>query len=258
MLEYELINNSKNEYIVLLHGYGGNSKCFKKQITTLSQFFNIVLIDLHGHGKSSNIHLDKDNFSLKQIVRDIDLTLNKLGIKTAHFMGLSLGTIITTVYTYYYPQKVSSILNAGAVIKFKPCIKLCLSIIYKFIDKLPYKFLYRIAGHIIMPYKSHKISRDLFIREAKKMNLSDFSVWGKVLIDFQGNYNINIKNKDIKTLYISGKDDYFFISEVREYCNNYNKKFILLNNAGHICNIDNYTKFNKIIEDFYSNVKNND
>ena len=37
MLGYDFIDNNKQESIVLLHGYGGNSRCFKKQITTLKK-----------------------------------------------------------------------------------------------------------------------------------------------------------------------------------------------------------------------------
>lgn len=252
MLKYDLIDNSKSEYIVLLHGYGGNSRCFKKQIDTLNKFFNVVLIDMHGHGKSSNIHLNTTNTTtLKNIVDDIDATLKELKINKAHFMGLSLGTIVTNVYAYYYPKNVLSILNAGAVIKFKPFIKHSLNLIYKLRDKLPHNTFYTLAGHIIMPCKSHKISRDLFVREAKKMNNSDFYAWGRMLIDFQDNYSMEELNTTVDTLYISGKEDYFFIDEVRKYCKDYNRYLYILEDAGHICNIDNYAKFNTIIENYY-------
>ena len=257
MLKYDFIDNSKSEYIVLLHGYGGNSRCFKKQIETLNKFFNVVLIDMHGHGKSSNIHLNDTNATtLKSVADDINRTLEKLNIKKAHFMGLSLGTIVTNVYAYYYPKKVLSIFNAGAVIRFKPCIRCCLNIIYNLKDKLPHKSLYTLAGYIIMPYKSHKISRELFVREAKKMNSSDFHIWGRMLIDFQDNYPADKLNTTIDTLYVSGREDYFFINEVKEYCENYDRNFYILEDAGHICNIDNYDKFNNIVESYYLHIRN--
>lgn len=211
MLSYDLINNFKEDYIIPLHGYGGNSRCFKKQISTLNKFFNILLIDMHGHGKSSNVHLSsKDSMTFKKIIDDINSILEELEIEKAHFMGLSLGTIITNLYAYYYPKKVLSIFNVGAVIKFKPFIHRSLNILYSLRDKLPHKLVYSIAGHIIMPCKSHKISRDLFVREAKKMNNVDFYIWGRLIIDFQDNYPMEKINNNIKTLYVSGKEDYFF------------------------------------------------
>lgn len=252
MLKYDLIDNKKPEYIVLLHAYGGNSRCFKNQLSTLSNFFNILLIDMHGHGKSAHIHLHtQDTLIYKRVAEDINLIIENLGIKKAHFMGLSLGTIVTTIYAYYYPYKVISILNAGAVIKFKPLIQKSLKVVYSLREALPHRIFYSLAGYIIMPNKSHRISRNLFVREAKKMNSSDFYAWGRLLIDFQDRYFLEDLENDIDILYISGKEDYFFIDEVKKYCNNHNSHLCILEHAGHICNIDNFMEFNKIIDEFY-------
>lgn len=260
MLNYELIDNNKKEYIVLLHGYGGNCKCFKKQLDTLSKFFNVLLIDMHGHGKSAHIHLEeKSKATLKNIADDIDKTLQGLDIRKAHFMGLSLGTIVTNVYACYYPENVLSILNAGAVIKFKPFVRHLLNIIYEYRNLFPQNFLYSMAGLVVMPQKSHKISRQLFVREAKKMNRLDFYRWGRLLVDFQEDYDLTkIKfNSNTNILYVSGKEDYFFIKEVEKYCKDANMYFYRLKNAGHICNIDNYKEFNVILEKYYSHIFNN-
>lgn len=252
MLNYNLIDNKKSEYIVLLHAYGGNSKCFKRQLSTLSNFFNILLIDMHGHGKSANIHLTSQvTTAYKKVADDINLILENLDVKKAHFMGLSLGTIVAKIYAYYYPSKVLSILNAGAVIKFKPFIQRALSMVYSLREALPHRFFYSLAGYIIMPNKSHRVSRDLFVREAKKMNSSDFYAWGRLLIDFQDIYSLDELENNIDTLYISGKEDYFFIDEVKQYCHNNNSNLCVLEHAGHICNIDNSSEFNKVIDKFY-------
>ena len=254
MLNYDLIDNQKSEYIVLLHGYGGNSRCFKKQLEVLSKFFNIILIDMHGHGKSSNIHLNiTEKDILKTITRDIHNTILSLGVKKAHFMGLSLGTIVANTYAIYYPESVLSVLNVGAVIKFKSTIRYLLKLLYKFKKIIPRNMIYPLAGTIIMPQKSHQLSRKLFIRESKKMNSNDFYNWAKILIEFQDTYLFeNIKN--INTIYISGMDDYFFIKEVKSYCIRENITFYQLENAGHICNIDNYKDFNILIEKIYFNL----
>lgn len=257
MLCYDLIDNKKNEYIVLLHAYGGNSRCFKKQLKSLSKFFNILLIDMHGHGKSSNIHLNiTGENALKSVTRDINETILSLGIEKAHFMGLSLGTIVANVYAIYYPKTVLSILNVGAVIKFKSVIRYLLKTLYKIRKIIPHSIVYPLAGIIIMPQKSHKISRKLFVRESKKMNKSDFYNWAKVLIDFQEIYSFENTN-DINTIYISGEDDYFFIKEVKDYCIKQNINFYQIENSGHICNIDNCNDFNILIEKIYYDLLEN-
>lgn len=47
----------------------------------------------------------------------------------------------------------------------------------------------------------------------------------------------------------------FFIDEVKKYCDCNNKEIYVIEDAGHICNIDNYNKFNTIIEKYYSYIK---
>lgn len=257
MLCYRFIDNKKNNSIVLLHGYGGSSNCFKKQIELLSIYFNIVSIDMHGHGISSNIHLALDeNLSLKRIVEDIDEVLSYLHISSAHFLGLSLGTIVANVYAYYYPHKVLSIVNVGAVIKFNFFFKALLSLIFKLKQYLPHQLFYSIAGYSIMPYKSHRQSRHLFIKEAKKMNRIDFCAWGTLLITYQDKYkDIHLPN-DLSTLYISGEYDYFFIRDVKKFCSESQIKLHIIANAGHICNIDNVSEFNNMINDYYFKIIN--
>ena len=52
MLNYKLHNNNKKENLVFIHGFGGSTKTWKKQIDFFSQKFNLLLIDLPGHGNS--------------------------------------------------------------------------------------------------------------------------------------------------------------------------------------------------------------
>ena len=61
MLKYELIDNQKEEWIVFVHGIGGSTKTWKKQIDDFSEHYNLLLLDLPGHG----LHASK-------IIRKVD------------------------------------------------------------------------------------------------------------------------------------------------------------------------------------------
>ena len=212
---------------------------------------------MHGHGKSIDIDLNNNKSeALKIVVEEIHKILIYLKIKKAHFMGLSLGTVVANTYALYYPNQVLSILNAGAVVRFKPVIRILLKCLYNFKEIFPHKIVYSVAGRIIMPQKSHSVSRKIFIREVKKMHRNNFYDWAKILITFDTKYNFkNLNVSDIA--YISGDDDYFFINEVEKYCKEENINFYILKNAGHICNIDNDTEFNIFLENHYLNVLKN-
>jgi pimeloyl-ACP methyl ester carboxylesterase len=45
------------EWVVFVHGAGGSSSIWFKQIKDFSRYFNVLMVDLRGHGKSAG-----DNF----------------------------------------------------------------------------------------------------------------------------------------------------------------------------------------------------
>ena len=52
MLDYKYYQGGGLDHIVLLHGIGGNSQIFYKQIDEYKKKFNVLAIHLPGHGKS--------------------------------------------------------------------------------------------------------------------------------------------------------------------------------------------------------------
>lgn len=253
MLNYDYLFNEKTESIVLLHGYGGNSNCFKKQIDLLSKLFNILLVDMHGHGKSRTQHLEpKEEFNFKKVTSDINALLNKLFIPKAHFMGLSLGTMVANAFAYHFPQKVISLLNIGAIIKLKPMNQRIMNGIYKLRKLIPPMLFYYVAGFIIMPRKQHQKARDIFVNEARKMNSEDFFTWSKLITSFQKYYPSTCLDQDIPALYVSGERDRVFLQEVKEYCSHSkHSKLYILENSGHVCNIDDPQTFNTVMNGYY-------
>ena len=98
MIHYKKYSNnkSKREWVTFVHGAGGSSAIWKKQIPFFSNAFNLLLVDLSGHGYStSNSHQkSNDQISFESILNDVLEVLDKLNIKKSHFIGISLGTVI--------------------------------------------------------------------------------------------------------------------------------------------------------------------
>ena len=57
MLHYTVYRNTKikSPWITFIHGAGGSSSIWFKQIRYFSKFFNLLLIDLRGHGNSKSL-----------------------------------------------------------------------------------------------------------------------------------------------------------------------------------------------------------
>ena len=49
---------------------------------------------------------------------------------------------------------------------------------------LPFIWIYTFFAYVIMPYKAHRKSRALFIREAKKLSENEFRKWYKLTAKF--------------------------------------------------------------------------
>ena len=59
MLHYNVYHSNKTNspWITFVHGAGGSSSIWFKQIRFFSKFFNLLLIDLRGHGNSKSLIL---------------------------------------------------------------------------------------------------------------------------------------------------------------------------------------------------------
>lgn len=94
MLHYRTYKiNEKAPWVTFIHGTGGSSSIWYKQIKAYKSTYNILLIDLRGHGKSKSIKWKKgDTFA--DIAEDVVDVLHHLHINSSHFISISLGTIV--------------------------------------------------------------------------------------------------------------------------------------------------------------------
>ena len=172
MISYTLYKNENTtEWITFVHGAGGSSSIWFKQIREFQKHFNILLLDLRGHGASNQKlkNAFKQEYTFKSIAEDVLEVLDYLRIKSSHFVGISLGTIVIRQLAELHPDRVSSMVMGGAILKmnFRSQVLMKLGNAFKYV--LPYLILYRFFAFVIMPNKNHKQTRLLFINEAKKL-----------------------------------------------------------------------------------------
>ncbi|WP_144277153.1 alpha/beta fold hydrolase, partial [Chlorobium sp. KB01] len=96
MLHYKTyeLDDPEAPWVVFVHGAGGSSSIWFLQIKEFIRHFNVLLVDLRGHGKSKGMALHKEDrhYDFEDITRDIIEVLDSLNIRKAHFIGISLGT----------------------------------------------------------------------------------------------------------------------------------------------------------------------
>ena len=114
-----LNENSTSEWVVFVHGAGGSSTIWHKQIKAFKAHFNILLVDLRGHGQ--NIVTEEINnkleYSLPSISKEIIEVLNEIKIDKAHFVGVSLGTILIRELIESHPERIIKTVLTGTIIR---------------------------------------------------------------------------------------------------------------------------------------------
>ncbi|WP_053362972.1 alpha/beta hydrolase [Bacillus sp. FJAT-27251] len=258
MLYYKTFElTPSHEWTVFIHGAGGSSSIWYKQIKEFKKHFNILLIDLRGHGNSKDIIKSKHSYSFDEVSIDVIQVLDHLNIRSAHFIGMSLGTILIRNIAKMEPDRVKSMVMGGAVIRLNTRVKTLMFLGNVCKKILPYMWLYRLFAWCLMPNERHKKSRLMFVEQAKKLYQKEFIRWFKLtkdvaplLVEFEED------PVNIPTLYIMGKEDYMFLLPVEEVVKrNSFASLSIIEDSGHVCNVDQHKKFNELSIAFLKNLK---
>ena len=255
MLYYKKFTHKKsNEWVVFVHGAGGSSSIWFNQLKAFRKYFNIVLVDLRGHGKSKDLiqKYYEENYSFENISKDIIEVMDHLEIEKAHFIGVSLGTIIIRTLSEIEPERVKSAILCGAITRLNIRSRILVFIGHLFKRVIPYMWLYKFFAWIIMPRKRHEESRNLFIREAKKLYQKEFIKWFKLTNEVNPLLRY-FKEKEISTpmLYVMGGEDHMFLPPVKQIVEKHSSSYLeIIEDCGHVCNVEQPKKFNQISIDF--------
>ena len=250
MIHYQVYKNQNTtKWVTFVHGAGGSSSIWFKQIRAFKKMFNVLLLDLRGHGNSKpkliNAFVKKYTFNF--IANDIIEVLDFEKIKNSHFVGISLGSILIRQIAESHPERVSSMIMGGAIMKlnFRSQFLIRFGNIVKSI--IPYMWLYSFLAFIIMPKKNHKKSRLLFVREAKKLYRKEFIRWYKLTSELNPLLRF-FRQVDVKipTLYVMGQEDYMFLPSIKKLVNLHKSATLeVIPDCGHVVNIDKPSIFNE-------------
>jgi pimeloyl-ACP methyl ester carboxylesterase len=252
MLYHKTYKKDKSDdWVVFIHGAGGSSIVWYKQIQPYSHHFNVLLIDLHGHGKSVRIP-GKRNYTFENIARDVLNVLDHLHIPKAHFVGVSMGTIIVRKLANMNKERVKSMILVGAITKLNFKSRFLVKIGRIFHKIIPHMWLYKALAFVIMPMNKSNESRNVFIREARKLARHEFIRWFKLTRRLTAKLE-QIENEDsgLPTLYVMGDQDYILLEPVKDLVNACkNKSLAIIDKCGHVVNIEKAEIFNELSIDF--------
>jgi pimeloyl-ACP methyl ester carboxylesterase len=248
MLYHKIFNHKTSDtWVVFVHGAGGSNVVWFKQLRDFKKHFNVLLVDLRGHGKSKAHYSKEEMYRFEEIAHDVIKTMDHLHIEKAHFVGISLGCIIIRAIDKLAPGRASSIILGGAIVQFNKKINVLLNTAKLLNSILPYMWLYRLNAWILIPSKKHAQSRKLFIREAVRLGEREFRKWLRMSDEIR--YSLKefiVKEASAPVLYLMGERDHMFLPMVTDLVKkHFNSKLEVISNSGHVCNLDQPDVFNK-------------
>ncbi|CAL4325471.1 Pimeloyl-[acyl-carrier protein] methyl ester esterase [Buchnera aphidicola (Eriosoma grossulariae)] len=247
-LIFNIIGNGKPN-LVLLHGYGFNSKIWNIIINNLKPYFNLYLIDLPGFGNNNQYYMN-----LEETVNTLSQNIPEKSI----WMGWSLGGLVASKLSLMYPNNVIAIITVSSSPYFIqekswPGIsRIQLKNFYyktknNFLDTIE-KFLLLQSGDIANQNQIRYLIK-LILLEKKPNSLAlkiGFNILNKI------DLRKKIKKSSIPLLRIYGKLDTIVPYEIKNILDQYwpNTYSSILNKSAHIPFISQSHLFCQIILKF--------
>ncbi|HEX3028872.1 MAG TPA: alpha/beta hydrolase [Clostridia bacterium] len=252
---YEISGNPDGEWLILLHGIAGSTRCWKYQIDDFNKHFKVLKLDLVGHGKTTPSDCKK--YSGVIIANHIRLLMDELGIGKAHILGLSLGTVVQQYFCELFPERIISLIFASPACNLSRSFR----IMNRFAEKVLFKifgkdFYLKMIGKTMLPGKVHEKSRKFFIQETVKMDDTEFLKWWKV--GLQGDHYFYLSQREVPTLIVVGSKDFFFYDDAVSLKDKYiNSDFRVIKGAGHVFIFEKGAaqQFNQMVVDFTDSLK---
>ncbi len=250
MLHYtKYESNPEWKWVTFIHGAGGSSSIWFRQLRAFRKNYNVLLIDLRGHGKSKQPIYEKlKRYTFDVIGDEVIEVLDHLKIRQSHFVGISLGTVIIRDLAERYPHRVSSMIMGGAIVRLNLRSQFLMRMGVLLKSVVPYLILYRFFAFIIMPRKTHRESRNLFIQEAKKLYQKEFKRWFTLASEVNPLLAF-FRSKDIgiPTIYIMGSEDHMFLPAITKLVPEHKySELAVIENCGHVVNVDEPDQFNSL------------
>lgn len=245
----KFIHPKSKTWVVFVHGAGGSNVVWFRQLKEFKKHFNVLLVDLRGHGKSKPEIQEQDSeYSFQEVALDVIGIMDHLGIKKAHLVGISLGCVVIREIDKLAPGHAESIILGGAIIQFNKTIKVLIGMAKILNSVLPYMWLYKLNALILMPYRRHRESRNIFVQEAIKLGEKEFGKWMKMTREIKSNLNDFLNREpSAPVLYLMGDGDHMFLPMVADLVKKQvNAKLEIIKNSGHCCNLDQANLFNEI------------
>jgi pimeloyl-ACP methyl ester carboxylesterase len=243
---------------IFLHGIGGNSTNWSRQLPVAARHMRAAALDFRGYGGSE---LGLTQSSVDDYCADILRVLDHLNAQKAVLCGLSYGSWIATSFAMRHADKLAGLILSGGCTgmseasleeseRFRMSREMPLDA-----GKTPRDFAGAVVGIIASPGASQDVRRRLF----DSMAAIPTATYRDALRNFTNPpEKFDFSKLTMPVLLITGELDRLATPQeigqvadrIRAAAQNRNVQFEILPEAGHVCNVEQPTSCNALLDIF--------
>lgn len=242
-VEYHLRKRSDRPTLVFLHGLGANQEQFINQGEFFSQNYQVVTLNVRGHGNSSS----SEDFSLAGCAHDVIDVLDALKIQQFHFVGNSMGGNIGYELLSTFEDRLLSLTTYGTTGELNTPKSTTNILIFAY-KLIPTSIIASLASSVGQTKESKRLIKAM-MGKMKKATLLEIV---PVLARF--NYLSVISRSNTPFMIIRGAKDTEINKALPSTLAAFEERgnFILvdLEDVGHFANLDDPERFNSVLLEF--------
>ena len=254
-LNYWTLDQGHDEWILFLHGAGADHRMFMGQAKELSEYFNLILLDGRGQGKSRMLSNEVIHF--QDMVQDVIAILDELQNNNTHLVAQSLGASLAQEVTYYYPDRVHKLVLIGCYNQHSETSTLWMirNYLMTMITKV-------VPWNVLADRFGQMTSENQRIQEYTTLALINTgrATWENLgLSAYDTKHVVDKYSHPHQTLLMRGENDYpEMLSPIYKQMKETNplSEEVIIKNAGHVCNMENVYEVNRAIKSFLQTNQN--
>ncbi|HEC39710.1 hypothetical protein LCGC14_0710740 [marine sediment metagenome] len=246
-INYEISGHENMPKMVLIHGLFLNSDCWREQLKTFDDKFNVLRFDLRGHGRTTK---PKKRFTIRNYVDDMYGLLTYLNwTENLYIIGHSLGGMIALVYGLENPSQVKKMVVANSFCFISQ--EAITDVLGRVNGSKLEKFALGIGVRGLSPYNEDTAK---FVAKTVTDHMTKKDCLRATAASAGFNICENLKSLKIPVLVLVGKKDITTPVWASEMIHEWlpQSELVILPDAGHLTILDHPVEFNNQVISFWS------
>ena len=241
--------------IVFIAGFSADHTTWSEVVDKFKDKYQVILFDNRGAGQTD---APEGPYSIEQMTHDVVLLCSSLGIKSAHFIGNSMGGFILQMLACHYPGLVKSAVISHSTSTIHSCFHIYLAAQLELMKaKAPLASIMKATCSWVFSYsflsKPEVLQQliDLGLANPYPMTIEGYEAQFAAIEQFESKSWVH--KIHVPTLVLASAEDLIFSEPAVKLLANQisNAKYYCFESCGHLPQIEYPEKFSSIIQEFF-------